>query len=465
MKIRFLTVLPLILILALSACQLPIGQTPPTAVVADTPAQVITAGDPTATAQPVEPTATLAEFTPTAEPAATATETAPPATAVPPTPLPAPANLATLVDAQFNLSLWEEGKGLRQLDSSGDIRGAVPSPDGRQVAYVRSKEGESASLWVVNSDGSQPRELVTSAQMTALASDPNAYGNEPYHYVWVPGQADTLAFNTRLLFNGPGLLVNDDLVLVNTQTGTHTQLLAPGTGGMFYYAPYGSLLAISRTTGVDLRKADGSLVKENAITFSTVLTYSEYAFYPEPVWAPDSSRLMLSIPPADSLTNTSEPTAIWRMDKTGQAEQIGSVVTQPLRHPYISPQLTHLAYVTDPNPGTNQFELVLSNEKGENPAVYEPGFGMWFGWLPDGQKFTYLLLSSDEARLGRLDMPPAPLSDVNGVVDVKCFPDGKCLFLRFLNPGWELREVLPGSASTLIHTFPGDFGAPLLRLP
>ena len=49
---------------------------------------------------------------------------------------------------------------------------------------------------------------------------------------------------------------------------------------------------------IRLVNADGSERRE-AFTYTPVVTRSEFQYYAQPVWAPDSDCLRVAIPPAD----------------------------------------------------------------------------------------------------------------------------------------------------------------------
>ena len=95
-------------------------------------------------------------------------------------------------DANRNLFKWTEDDKTTSLVSSNDIFDAFISDDGTLIAYIRTSNYKNYSMWVVNIDGSDKRELVSEAVFASLATDPDAVGVEPYTYSWVP-KTHTLA--------------------------------------------------------------------------------------------------------------------------------------------------------------------------------------------------------------------------------------------------------------------------------
>jgi hypothetical protein len=78
-------------------------------------------------------------------------------------------------------------------------------------------------------------------------------------------------------------------------------------------------MAISRATFFSLANIDGSNMHASLFTFPAVVTYSEYQYYPEAVWAADSSRFGVIIPSEDPLAASTSGT-IWSVDgSTGTA--------------------------------------------------------------------------------------------------------------------------------------------------
>ena len=65
------------------------------------------------------------------------------------------------LDGNRNLWLWSEGGNSIPLDQSGEVTSSKISPDGSMVMFLRSPDYVNYSLWVVNTDGSGSRELVS----------------------------------------------------------------------------------------------------------------------------------------------------------------------------------------------------------------------------------------------------------------------------------------------------------------
>ena len=358
--------------------------------------------------------------------------------------------------------LWEEGQVSRMLSANGPVFTLSLSPDGQIVAYLRQVDEMHTELWAINTDGSSERRLVSSADLDALNAavrDPSAIAVAPYRFEWVPG-SHTLAFNTQQTFEGPGLFLFDDLHLVDADALTLTTLLPAGQGGDFYYSPDGKQIAITTFNTFYLMNADGSN-RRQMLTYQPVITYSEYRYYAEPVWAQDSSELRLALPPADPLAEARQPTAIWRIPANGEAaQQIGSVPAAPffMQPVVFSPDFSHLLYLAETGePAQNLSELYIANGDGQGAWVYQQlSFAQTLTWSPDGQQFTYVTGDPRQAYLGQLEAPVQILGDqTTGVFNLRWVDNYRYLLAREVNGSFEFTLSAPGyldMPSVLIDT-------------
>ncbi len=244
-------------------------------------AGVETVVPPAATAAPQAANTQAVE--PTTESPTQPVETAAPPSS--PTPAP-PAALAVAYIKDGNVWLWQQATGSRPLTSTGNVSDVALSDDGLVAAFTRQVDELNSELWAVNKDGSAERRLASLDEMKALVGsrlDANASGIAPFQIGWKPG-THLLAFNTRPVFDGPGLIGYDDLYLVDTDTLEKKTLLESGQGGMFHYSPDGSYLAVVTSTSIHLMPAEGGAPRL-LLQYPQISTYSEYLYYPTPIWA------------------------------------------------------------------------------------------------------------------------------------------------------------------------------------
>jgi hypothetical protein len=312
-----------------------------------------------------------------------------------PTLVPA-AELQVVYTNEGNIWLWKEDGSNNQLTSSGDAASVRISDDGLVIAYLRLIEAFTVELWAVNSDGSHARLLMDSTDFDALNTEhryPESLSVQPFDLQFVPG-SHILAFNTHQILIGPGLAIFDDLQLVDTDTGELTTLLPSGSGGMFYYSPDGSQIAIVTSSEIDLVNSDGSNRREAVLTYPEVITYSEYRYYAKPVWAEDSSSLRVAIPPSNPLIEPVQPTRLWHIPVDGTpAFQTGSVYASPVlfSEPVFSHDLSRIIYLQETGgPLENQRQILIANSDGSEEVAYHTSFMLELrGWAGSSERFTF----------------------------------------------------------------------------
>lgn len=365
-------------------------------------------------------------------------------------------------DSDLNLWYWEEGAAPRQLTDTGDIIEIKISHDGTLIAFLRGADYANLDLWVIRSDGSGERRLVSAAEFASLTPVPDSVGTTAYGLVWVPGE-HTLAFTTQPLFEGPGFMLNNDLWLVNAETGERRMLLAPGSGGMFTYSPDGTQIVLVTPTEVSLVNADGSNRRHAVLTYAAVMTYSDYAYHVQPVWAQDSSYLRVVVPPQDPLASSPRPpTAIWHLPAAGTgASQIATLDVFFLDPVVLSPDLQRLAYLRPlaAEVSDNQRELRIAAANGSADTLYASGDSIRiYGWSPDSEHFIFSINGFTNMQLGRVGSGFVPLAESGYAVLARWVAGERFLYLTMSGDNWELRLGTIGTPSTLIA---GGSGNPM----
>jgi Tol biopolymer transport system component len=313
------------------------------------------------------------------------------------TPMPAsdylaPAGLRVAFVRDDQVWLWAaETKEALALASTSRTNGQVKvSGDGSVVAFLRGND-----LWAVNSDGSEERELLSMEDLAAIEpADPGVSINR---LEWVPG-THTLAFNTRLNL-AYGLVLNDDLHLIDADSLERTTLLPAGEGGEFYFSPDGSRIAV--VTPGEISVVDASAQgrpRERVLTYTPVNTGSEYRFYAHPFWSPDGSTLRVAIPPVNPLAQPVQHTSIWHLPTDGSpARMLTGIDAAPLLSSgsiAFSADLEYVAYAqirqaegVPPSQAEPWLEVQrLAN--GDRQAY--PYSGDIVRWAPDSQFFAFI---------------------------------------------------------------------------
>ena len=354
--------------------------------------------------------------------------------------------------------LWiiEGSAAPRQLTSSGQDGSPLLSNDGRLVAFRRIIDPGLLveELWVVSPDGSNQRTLVSQAWLSGVKAGDTA----TLHRVrWVPG-THTLAFNTRLASEFPGLTTHDNLYLVDADTGNSTTVLPTGTGASdFFYSPDGARLALSSSTAIDIMNSDGT-GRANLAQYKGV-GMGEAPYIVSPVWSPDGSYLRAVIPSGGlpgPITGS-----LWHLPGDGSpayslASLPGNLSLFSQDLPLYAPDLQHVAYVIRAGEAAGSVrELHIAAGDGSEDAVYASGGIGWWGWAPDGRRFIYQV--GDAAYLGEIGAGPRPLfTDVAAVFWPRWVDQDRIIFFAGQRDAWQLRLGAPGGASTLLASPAGD---------
>ena len=417
----------------------------------------------TAVSGPAQPTAQEVFSPPTTEPVQP-----PSATEIvePPPVEPAPAGVLRVVYVKDgDLWIWTEGAGLKTLPTSGQILEAFLSDDGSLIAFTRRVNDFHSEIWVINSDGTGERLLVSVSDVESMVINrsPDASGVAPHQLAWVPGTHE-LAFNTSQSFM-VGFLLNDDLRRVNAGSGEMSTLLPSGQAGMFSFSPDGGRIAISTPNSLFLVDADGSNRSGDLLNFEEVLTSSEYRFYPQPFWTGDSSNLLVSIPPRDPLAARDQLTQIWRVPADGSAAtQLGGVpATFFGGGVYFSPDLSKLIYQREVGqPQDNLRELHLaSSDLSQDRVLFSTSLLQFHGWAGDSQHYFFSSGNDMLTQIGNLDGNARSLMpEPGGFLRIHPVGVDRFLYLKDLQGSWEFGLAdLTGQKQVIdqINGFPASF--------
>lgn len=338
------------------------------------------------------------------------------------------------------------------------------SDDGILIAYRVELDVDQQELWVINADGTNARQLLSVDALRAL--EPAALGTLINQYEWIPG-THTIAFNTSEFIQAPGQFLNMDLQFINADTGELSTQLTAGTGGNFVFSPDGlqyALIGLDNDAGVgtiSVLNTDGTNLRRNMLTYPYVLTYSEYNYFAQPVWSPDSTFLRVAIPPHDSLGDPTAPTLLWHIPANGtNGFQMGTVVTQPffIGGVAYAPDLNHIAFSRLTNPDDYlSAELVIAKADGSDDNVYATGNLFFTGWAPDSRHFSYEDSQLQETYLGGIGGAPTLLTDSPYVWNTTWLDNTRFLFSLQTDSGWEFRLGTVGAGSVLLTDLTDGF--------
>lgn len=357
-----------------------------------------------------------------------------------------------------NLQTWTESTGPTSILEFGDISELNISTDGELVAFLRQDASISSSLWVSGFDGSNPRQVMSWDDLKGLKKSPDSYGASPSNLQWIPG-THRFTFTTHDLFEGPGLILNDDLIEVDADTGAWRICLQRGDGGIVKYSPDGKWMAVSTANRVIIRDINGNPSPIAPLSFAQAMTYSEYQYYPEPVWASDGSRLAVAIPPNDPLAEPKQAFSIWTMDTSGGTPVLQSqVVPQFLGPVSISPDLQKYYYVNETGkPVENRREIRTAQINGQNEqVVFTGGIPIMHEWNPDSESFAYQAAAQLAVIVNQMNGSPSNLSGTDGTFWFKWVDSSRFLYARRAGSTVEVLLGKQGEGSRLIAALPGS---------
>jgi hypothetical protein len=326
------------------------------------------------------------------------------------TPPPDPTSPAVSADEPLTVA-WVENGNLftwrstdpqpRRIASGGAIR-PILAPDGSQVAYLRGPGGDPRSLWISDTPGASERQLIDAAAL--VPDDPT---RRLWEVVWVE---NALYFNT-LTGEQIGARTADDLWRVDALTGEIAHLLPDGDGGRIFPAPDGSRLALAAageyTQPGEGPRAPGVIAFYDLVTgerrvmlkFPAVATASQWRWYPELRWLPDSSGVRAAIPTPDLVYGEGQ-TALWWVPVAGDPVQSGTADADYFGLPEFSADGMWIAYIQRrATPQQETVTLMIGAYDGSGATSYAEGdVGALGGahWLPGAAQVVYVTGTAGE---------------------------------------------------------------------
>ena len=313
----------------------------------------------------------------------------------------------------------------RQITSGHFDLYPILSPDGSKVLFQREVESGPAGLyrfelWVINTDGTGEKPLVLTADLPGQMGyaideeEETMLDRLPQQVAWL-SDSRRIAFNT-LLEAGYGVISFYDLWIADTENGTVTRLLEDGDGGSFAYSPDGSKILVSNPNSVSMVSADGSN-RRQLVSYPFVNTASEYAYNPQPVWAPDGSYGLVAI--ASEEPFFADPyIMLWRLPLSGEAELLSTLpgmnLFSTMNDRIWNEARTALAYIDD------EYIMHLATLTGESLQSYGSA-EYFYGWSAD-DRFWLLSLGGDLLVAGSaMELTPLelPEGDHSGWFEVK----------------------------------------------
>jgi hypothetical protein len=399
------------------------------------------------------PTATQAPtftFTITTAPSLTPTVSTPTPLPLPPTLTPTsvprvsspPDGLRMAYVIDGNLYFQEGSRPALQLTQRKEYRHPIGFSDNGEKIFFFA--GNMNDLYSIQVDGTNEQALGTRDLLNStnsISQDPTTFC-EP---TLVP-RSPFVIFRTCSYPDQNTIIYEDDLFLVDTDTGQARILLPRGSGaGQRVPSPDGKKLAVDHSNYIDILAIDGRMIKHKLATY----TVSEpWKIAPLVFWTADSDELILGLP-INTFYDSSPPPAyeVWRYSvDTGAGTQIHLDPLPSGLYPVrVAPDGNWLLYKNYDERPTYLVDL-----RGGSAGPYTPDEATEpCEWSPDSVHFLYGSYQPDSSGLylGSVDGPPVFVGqgECVGWLDADRF-----VYYSFNDKGYSLYDINGESIPILV---------------
>ncbi|MBI3943206.1 MAG: PD40 domain-containing protein [Chloroflexi bacterium] len=309
--------------------------------------------------------------------------------------------LGYIQDGDLYLARFGQAAGApqsRRLTQGGKATSPRLSPDGKKIIFQQDAipaQGQTVptnwTLWVMGLDGGQAKKLIDQSQLPVSDGKDekgNAvkYPNLPYNVVWLPDNQNVLI--TTYAAGANGLVINDDLWVLDTDSGTLSQVSKAGQGGVQSISPDGKRILLVTPTTIFVADVDSGN-RHKLLDFPNVPTYSEFTWYPNPVWSADSQSIFVAIgdpnwkPPASAYT-------LYKIAVAGNAapQKLGTV-TAWFNSINWSPDGSRIVFSKALPEKDNAQQVVTATGPAWQPTTIADGEAWAISFAPDSKHFTY----------------------------------------------------------------------------
>lgn len=319
-----------------------------------------------------------------------------------------------------NLWLWrEDGPPAVRITATADALSFYLSPGEGPVVLTRGQANSQAEIWAVERDGADLRRLLSAEQLYDLLGEPTTrefpYRDEIVLFNWIEG-GKRMGFEVLRSYAAiGGCCASGGYWQIDLSDGTLLPWTPPAEAALARQgtpSPDGRQVALSGETGLTLVNLDGSHRRENVLAYAAIPQSEGGGFIaPQMAWAADSQSLVAVVYNGD-VYQTDVSFSAWRVPADGSpATKLADFSGLPFSA-YLSPDLKYLAYVRMPEASSNQRELRLAAlDSGEERVYAQMRLLEFWGWSPDGVRFTYGQFGEFAPQLGGVCAEPAALLD------------------------------------------------------
>lgn len=354
-----------------------------------------------------------------------------------------------------DLHLWDAAsEQSRAIVKAGDITTVTMSDDGQRIAFLRRTLVEQpelieyVSLWTVNSDGEDLRELVSADSLRQRLNPDLKDSAAIAQFNWIPGTHRLVYNASKHYLPGQGFTLSKDIYIVDADTGADA-VLAPDVmpdgfvnDWRFVISPNGQRIALFSNTDLSLLNSDGSDLRRGVLTYPAV-GMGDAVLLPRGVWAKDSSAFVFT-GPMESASPFFLNYTIWRVPAAGSPPQ-SLVELRDSHSSYISfsPDGGRMAFFQDTNgDGVIQIEdqQIVPLAAGVGPLTLPPRDEQSdVRWSPDGEAFVIkdqnlLRLCPEATNAAQVCGAPIPLTGGANLIDGFEWVDEDSFLYRALEP-------------------------------
>lgn len=225
-----------------------------------------------------------------------------------------------------NLLVWDQATGQDQtIIDSGDVIRVELSDDGQLVAFLRRSffvaggydNNEQSSLWVVGLDGSNPRELVSAAQLRQLVDAAEVDSINFPRLAWIPNTHRLLYSGNTYDAHGYGEGAHTALkgvYLIDADAGVLRELMPAEQSAHFIPSPDGQQVVLVNTTGLSFFDVESGARR---LDFPAAPVVGDMGWFTNAgVWTEDSSAFVINALVEPSNTGPSDY-ELWRVPVDG----------------------------------------------------------------------------------------------------------------------------------------------------
>ena len=308
--------------------------------------------------------------------------------------------------AEEGIQLWSSQKSaIETLVAVDNVTGLEFSHDGQQIAFTRKNESGRTSLWVVDVENSQARQLLSPEDLLALnLSESKSYSVSPHHMTWIP-RTYQIAFSTLTSPLDGMADVFQELRVIDADSGEHRLLLSDEQGGTFKYSPDGAHIVLVSDSGVSLLLADGSVIVRDIVTYEPLEVMDGF-HHPVASWHRDAKSFIFGVSQTDdgmeALANPNVVSTLWQVALDGSATELATITGLALDAQYSS-DLTKVGFTHDSASDNQVREVHVARTDGTRDDLY--AIGGFHSWQPAGDGFLFYS-GEGQPYIGQLDHEP-----------------------------------------------------------